>query len=137
MPSTGEWLLILFVGILVFGRDLPNVGRRLGRTIRRPSGRASTSSARWGRIRRCATHTRRPRRDRAPIDQTKRLVDPRRVIDDLTRLPPADERPADRDAIDESPERPVRPPKRRVAPCRPRRRVIERPRGIREAKGAV
>ena len=122
MPSTGEWLLILFVGILVFGRDLPDVGRRLGRTIanlrkglddfkremgKDPAMRDARSSL--GEIGRT-------------IDQTKRLVDPRRVIDDLTRLPPEDERPADHDAIDESPDLagpPAEEARRSVPPSTP------------------
>jgi sec-independent protein translocase protein TatA len=32
-PSAGEMMLLLLVGVLLFGRDLPDVGRKLGRTL--------------------------------------------------------------------------------------------------------
>ena len=32
-PGTQEWLLLLVLGILLFGRRLPEVGRQLGRTV--------------------------------------------------------------------------------------------------------
>jgi TatA/E family protein of Tat protein translocase len=33
MPGMGEWIIIAFVGLLIFGRRLPEVGRSLGRSI--------------------------------------------------------------------------------------------------------
>jgi sec-independent protein translocase protein TatA len=33
MPGFGEWLLIAIVGLLLFGKRLPEVGRSLGRGI--------------------------------------------------------------------------------------------------------
>jgi sec-independent protein translocase protein TatA len=33
MPSGWEWLIILAIGLLLFGRRLPEVGRSLGRAI--------------------------------------------------------------------------------------------------------
>ncbi len=33
MPSTGEWLVLLVVGLLIFGRRLPEVGKSLAKTI--------------------------------------------------------------------------------------------------------
>lgn len=33
MPSTGEWMVLLVVGLLIFGRRLPEVGRSLARTM--------------------------------------------------------------------------------------------------------
>jgi Sec-independent protein translocase protein TatA len=33
MPSTGEMIIILVVGLLIFGRDLPAVGKKVARTI--------------------------------------------------------------------------------------------------------
>jgi TatA/E family protein of Tat protein translocase len=32
-PSAGEMMILLVVGVLLFGRDLPDVGRKLGRTL--------------------------------------------------------------------------------------------------------
>lgn len=33
MPSTGEWVVLLVVGLLIFGRRLPEVGKSLAKTI--------------------------------------------------------------------------------------------------------
>jgi sec-independent protein translocase protein TatA len=33
MPSGGEWIVLLVIGLLLFGRRLPEVGRSLGRGI--------------------------------------------------------------------------------------------------------
>jgi sec-independent protein translocase protein TatA len=33
MPGGGEWLIIAFIGLLLFGKRLPEVGRSLGRGI--------------------------------------------------------------------------------------------------------
>jgi sec-independent protein translocase protein TatA len=33
MPGGGEWLIIMFIGLLVFGRRLPDVARSLGKSI--------------------------------------------------------------------------------------------------------
>ncbi len=33
LPSGQEWMLILLVGIMLFGRRLPEVGRTVGRTV--------------------------------------------------------------------------------------------------------
>ncbi len=33
MPSTGEWMVLLVVGLLIFGRRLPEVGRSFARTL--------------------------------------------------------------------------------------------------------
>ncbi|MBI5850943.1 MAG: twin-arginine translocase TatA/TatE family subunit [Planctomycetes bacterium] len=109
MPSTGEWLLILLVGVLVYGRNLPDVGRRLGHTLahlrrgfedfkrdmdRDPSLRDARSGL--GEIKRT-------------LDSTKRLVDPRRMIDDFTRVPPRDDFvPPPPAAIDEQPREEAR-----------------------------
>jgi sec-independent protein translocase protein TatA len=64
LPSGGEWIILLILGLLIFGRRLPEVGRSLGRGIiefkkgikgidddieeesSRPSPRATDSSAR-------------------------------------------------------------------------------------------
>ncbi len=33
LPGHSEWLLLLVIGLLLFGRRLPEVGRSLGRTL--------------------------------------------------------------------------------------------------------
>jgi sec-independent protein translocase protein TatA len=33
MPGGGEWIVLLFIGLLVFGRRLPEVSRQLGRAM--------------------------------------------------------------------------------------------------------
>lgn len=33
LPGYGEWILLLVVGLLLFGRRLPEVGRQLGKTV--------------------------------------------------------------------------------------------------------
>jgi sec-independent protein translocase protein TatA len=33
MPGTGEWIVILIVALLLFGRRLPEVGRSLGQGL--------------------------------------------------------------------------------------------------------
>ena len=33
MPSSGEWLVLLVVGLLIFGRRLPEVGRTVAKTV--------------------------------------------------------------------------------------------------------
>ena len=33
MPGGGEWIIILVIGLLLFGRRLPEIGRSIGKTI--------------------------------------------------------------------------------------------------------
>src|SRR5579864_7902895 len=33
MPSMGEWVVVAFIGLLLFGKRLPEVGRSLGKGI--------------------------------------------------------------------------------------------------------
>lgn len=33
MPGGGEWLVLMFLGLLIFGRRLPEVSRQVGRAI--------------------------------------------------------------------------------------------------------
>lgn len=33
MPSGWEWMIVLAIGLLIFGRRLPDVGRSIGKTV--------------------------------------------------------------------------------------------------------
>ncbi|MCA8942331.1 MAG: twin-arginine translocase TatA/TatE family subunit [Planctomycetes bacterium] len=33
LPGQGEWIILLILGLLLFGRRLPEVGRQLGKTV--------------------------------------------------------------------------------------------------------
>lgn len=100
MPSTGEWVMILFVGIMIYGRRLPEVGRQVGRTVanlRRGFDDFRRELDRDESLR----EVRSGMRDmRSALDAPRQALDPKRLVDHVM----ADdhpEHPDDRDPGDD------------------------------------
>lgn len=81
MPSTGEWVMILFVGIMIYGRRLPEVGRQIGRTVanlRRGFDDFRRELDKDDSLR----EVRSGMRDmRSALDAPRRALDPKRLVD--------------------------------------------------------
>ncbi len=95
MPSTGEWMLILMVGVIVYGRRLPEVGRQLGRTVanlRRGLDDFKREVDRDGSLREARNSLHDLKR---AIDAPRRLADPHRLLNDLTDSAQKDDVAAD------------------------------------------
>ena len=78
----GEAALVLVIGLLLFGRDLPQVGRRVGRTV--ADLRRGLQGFRDELEKDADLREAREAFDDAQkgIRETKRLADPRRLLDD-------------------------------------------------------
>lgn len=83
LPGTTEWLVILVIGLLLFGRKLPEVGRSVGKTIRNLRGgldsfRRELNSDKDFREAQSAI-----RDIKKAVQAPRNLVNPRRILTDL------------------------------------------------------
>jgi Sec-independent protein translocase protein TatA len=93
MPSTGEWVMILFVGIMIYGRRLPEVGRQVGRTVanlRRGFEDFRRELDRDESLREVRSGV---RDMRSALDAPRHALDPKRLVDHVM----ADDHPEHRD----------------------------------------
>lgn len=80
MPSAGEWMLILVIGVMIYGRRLPEVGRQVGRTfarLRRGYDEFRRELDRDESLREVRTGI---RDMRGSLDTSRRALDPRRML---------------------------------------------------------
>lgn len=106
LPSGQEFIILLILGILLFGRRLPEVGWQVGRYVadlRRGLDNFKRELANDESIRQAKAGLRDmdPRR---ALDAPRKLADPRRLLDDLTDASlssPVDPGPIDQGAAEE------------------------------------
>jgi sec-independent protein translocase protein TatA len=91
LPSGQEFLVLLLIGILLFGRRLPEVGRQIGRVVadlRRGVDSFKRELAQDESLRDARSGLRDLQRAaRAPrdvLDAPRRIADPKRLFEDLT-----------------------------------------------------
>lgn len=105
LPSGQEFIILLILGILLFGRRLPEVGLQVGRYVadlRRGLDNFKRELQNDESIRQAKAGLRDldPRR---ALDAPRKLADPRRLLDDLNDASlssPVDPGPVDRGATD-------------------------------------
>lgn len=105
LPSGQEFIILLILGILLFGRRLPEVGWQVGRYVadlRRGLDNFKRELANDESIRQAKAGLRDmdPRR---ALDAPRKLADPRRLLDDLNDASlssPVDPGPVDRGAAE-------------------------------------
>ena len=111
----GEWTVILLIGVMIYGRRLPEVGRQLGRTVakmRRGFDEFRRELDRDEHLR----DVRSSMRDvRSALDAPRRALDPRRYIEDAIRVSDTSTSQAEEPAVPDpnapiGPGEPDRPP---------------------------
>ncbi len=88
LPGTTEWVIILVLGLLLFGRRLPDVGRSLGKTIRELRGGMDKFRQELNSDKDFREAQEALRDVKKAVDAPRKFADPKRLITDLAKSEP-------------------------------------------------